>query len=71
MREITRILGESEGLTLMVLPQLPVKVGLLVAVELVLSTPVQPPAPHPINFGITALETYGKTLTQTSGRPIN
>ena len=55
----------------MVLTQLPVKLGLLMAVELVLSTPVQPPAPHPINSGITALETYDKTLTQTSGRPMN
>ena len=56
----------------MVLPQLPVELGLLiVTVELVLSVPVSPSDPHPLYYGIAAFETYGKLIHQTSWRPSN
>ena len=58
MKEKTRLLGELAGLAFMILPQLPVEIGLSMVEELVLSVTVHPPAPHPMYSGITALETY-------------
>ena len=54
--EQTGLLGESAGLVLMVLPQLPVELGpLVVEVELMLSFPSHPPAPHHLYYVISAL----------------